>query len=143
MKKSKNYISQVAAVENLKRLFATSPNSDQLSLEELFIAAARDDQPPQTNRNWLANKMTQMKYHDLIQPVYKYGKRKELVALQLTLRGKKVLGRISPQAHSSQSLTDASLSGEINTLDVAAAVRAFRDNYPEFEVTFDIRLKKI
>jgi hypothetical protein len=142
MKKPKNYISNTAAIENLKRLFATSPNADQLSLEELFIAAGRDLGNDQTNRNWLANKLTQLKYHDLVLPVYKYGQRKELVAVKLSLKGKNALGRLSPQPNGGERLLPAAISGDVNTLDLANAVRTFRDNYPEFEVIFDIRLKK-
>jgi hypothetical protein len=143
MKKPKNYISQTAAVENLRRLFAASPNADQLSLEELFIASGREREDPQTNRNWLANKMTQLKYYNLIKSVYKYGQRKELVALQLTIKGKKALGRLTDGAADGQQLVELGLNHGINTLDVANAVRSFRDNYPEFEVIFDIKLKKV
>ena len=142
MKKTKNYISRTAAVENLRRLFSPSPNADQLSLQEIFIAAGRERENEQTNRNWLANKMTQLKYHNLIKPIYKYGQRKELVAIKLGLEGKKALGRLS-EGRENPPLLNSALSADGPALEIAEAVRAFRDNYPEFDVVFEVRLKKI
>lgn len=142
MKRPKNYISETAAVENLRRLFSPNPNADQLSLEEVFIAAGRERENGRTNRNWLANKMTQLKYHGLIRPIYKYGQRKELAAIKLSLKGKKALGRLS-EGRDNSSLLNSALGTDVSAIEVAAAVRAFRDNYPEFDVVFEVRLKKI
>jgi len=142
MQRPKNYISQTAAVENLKRLFANNPDSDQLSVEELLIAAARDDQKPQTNRNWLANKMTQMKYHDLIRPVYRYGERKKLVGIELSIRGKKALGRISADSSKTGQLPATQPGSPLGVQDITGSVKNFRDNNPEFDVVFELKLKK-
>jgi hypothetical protein len=143
------YKSKSAAARTVKRFFANSPQADKISLAEIYAAAGRQDLDAEKNRSWLSNLATHLYYHDLVKPLYSYDSGyKKLKGMQLTLSGKRAIGRIeedagpgaapaNPPAAIHSPSPDASLS------DVAKLVKDFRDNNPEFEVVFDVKLKEI
>jgi hypothetical protein len=144
------YKSKSASARTVKRFFANSPQADKISLDEIYAAAGRQDLDAEKNRSWLSNLATHLYYHDLVKPLYSYDSGyKKLKGMQLTLSGKRAIGRIEEDAgpgiapanpaavHSPSSGAEASLS------DVAKLVKDFRDNNPEFEVVFDVKLKEI
>jgi hypothetical protein len=143
MNKPSNYISENAAIETVKRLFANSPDSDSVTLEEVYSATDRSDFNEQANKNWLSNKMTQIKYHDLIKSLYKYDGRKKLVGIQLTIKGKRALGRISNDIIDDDQQVGDTNYKSVTASDVAKVVKVFRDNNPEYTVVFEVKLKEV
>lgn len=139
------YKSKNASVENVRKFFAKTSN-DSVSLQEAFSAWGRDLQKPQENRAWLSNLMTHLKYHNLIQPVYTFkGGFRALDRLQLTLDGKKALGRLASDPDGGTVVGTVSY-GENNPKtisDVMNIVSRLRKDNPDYEITFDVKLKSI
>lgn len=137
------YKSRKASEETVRRFFANSPDSDSLSLDEIFIATGRQNKSEDRNRAWLANLSTHLYYHNLLKPVYSYDEgRKKLKGMQLTLDGKRALGRVD--ADNVPAADVANPGGKVTSLnDVAQAVKEFQDNNPEFDVVFDVKFRGV
>jgi hypothetical protein len=135
------YKSKDSAIETLKRLFSNSPNEDIVTLDEAFIAAGRDPEKKDDNKAWISNKLTTLKYHNLLLVHYSYdtGHRK-LDKLQLTLEGKRALGRIDEpiKQENHVSINDTPSIG-----DVMKIVAQLRKTNPDYEITFDVKLKSV
>lgn len=149
MGKPKNYISEGAAVETVKRWFAPYPDTDELSLEQVYSVASRAEFDETTNRNWLNNKMNQLKYHNLIKANQTFdaqSRRHKLTHIQLTMKGKVALGRIEGNEVIDKEGGDMStipLRRNASLSDVAQAVRDFQEAHQEFEVVFDVKFKGV
>lgn len=136
--------SRATAVQNLKRMFKNTPE-DHISLQDVFVAWGRDLSKEVDNKAWLSNKLTHIKYHDLITPVYSYNTRpRRLERLELTLEGKRELGRIGATGSSDENSTPSSNGHSSASLaDLTKLVKQFQKENAEFEVTFSVRLKEI
>lgn len=154
------YKSKQAAIKNLRKFFKNSPGRDSIKLEDAYVAYDRRSFDPILNKNWVTNIMTHLKYHDLIVPVYSYPKGKRvLTGIQLTLKGKRVLGRIRSRDelasktmsiragshnHNYRSLQPTNVSRysrSYSLQDVLGVVARLRRENPEFEIVFDVKLK--
>jgi hypothetical protein len=145
MNKRGHSISEGAAIELLKRIF-NNTSRDTISLDEAYVAANRTTESEETNRNWLNHALTKLRYHKLVVPVYKYDGRQRLDKIQLTLAGKTALGQVhieSNKDHAQDDSTQITKSPEeVSYNDVVKVVRVFRDNNPEYEVIFNVRLRE-
>ena len=141
------YLSKSASANTLKRFFVNNPDKDSVTLEEIFIAADRDLNQPEKNLSWLSNKMTHLRYHNLVTPDYYFDGRRKLKGLRLTIEGKRAIGRIDDDLSSMPQYVDVprtektSIAG-VSLNDVARVVKNFRDNNPEFLVVFDVKLRE-
>ena len=133
------YISQKAATETLQLLFSHT-REDKITLEEAFRAWGRDNYSLEKNRKWFDNKMTHLKYYDLIRPVYeRRNARRVLVGIQLTLQGKRAVGRIEGD---NKNNVEVSLGiNNISLGQVTKLVSLFRKQNPEYDIIFEVRLK--
>lgn len=131
------YMSRKAAVENVRQAFSQT-EEDALTIQEIARAwGSREDVSEEANVRWLGNKMTHWKYHGLVQPVYKRrNSRRVLDKIQLTLEGKKELGRIG------QDGGDSVMSSNISLESIMSHLPELRKNNPDYDITFDIRLKE-
>ncbi len=142
------YLGKTAATETVKRLFSNSPNSDVISIDEVFVAAGRGELSQERNMAWLSNKLTHLKYNGLVKALYTYDGRKKLDRLQLTLEGKKALGRVDAGSPTGQNeerphaLDNIVVGGSASLEDVANAVQSFQDQNPKYEVIFEVKLRK-
>lgn len=148
MRQPKNYISETAATETLQRWLEHKPGADMLTLEEIYVAANRDSFDETTNRNWFNNKLSQLKYHNLVKSTKEFdkaSKRHKTSGIQLTITGKKALGLIDGDELSMNEgdtpVRPAFKHGSLN--DVAEAVKEFQTQNPEFEVMFDVKFKGV
>ncbi len=137
------YKSRASAEEAIKRIFANT-SEDLISLEELFRIWGRDVTKVEENKQWLSNKLTNWKYHNLIIPVYaSRNNRRVLDKLQLTLEGKRMLGRIG-QNVTGMNRIQHEINGNGKTVDfrnVKIVIDKLKEANPEFEFNFEMRLK--
>lgn len=146
MKTGKKLKSKPASIENVKRFFSNTPDSDSVSVDDAFVSWGRNLEKKKANMAWLSNVLFHLKYHNLIKPVYDYGSgRKKLDAIQLTFEGKRALGRI--EGNSDEDFTSStptnSHSNSKTITDVMKIVAKLRQDNPEYDVTFDVKLKGI
>jgi hypothetical protein len=139
------YKSIEATKENLKRIFVNSPSADTISLEDAFVGWGRPDPNDiEKNKGWLSSELVHFKYHNLLSPMYSFSNgRRRLVKLQLTLDGKKALGRIQTEQQTEQKI-ETRMNGNqvpVTFADVTRLVAQFKKNNPEYEVNFDVKLR--
>ena len=143
-KRTHNSISEKAAIQLLGRLFS-SADSDELTLDEAYVAAGRADISPETNRNWLNGVLAKLRDYALVTTIDKYeNSRSKLDKIKLTMAGKTALGWSSVDSITTPTSTPAPLRRAVATYnDVAKAVAEFRNNNPDFEVIFEVKLKEV
>lgn len=140
------YKTKISAIKNLKKFFINSPQYDSIKLEDAYLAFNRDLSQKESNKRWITNLLTHLKYHDLVTSVYssKTGKR-VLIGLQLTMEGKRAIGRIQantePREESSRAAA-ALADTKVDILNVMKIVAKLREDNQEYEIVFDVRLKK-
>ncbi len=161
------YKSKQSSIRNLKKFFSSVPDSDSITLEDAYKAFNRDLSKTQSNKNWITNLMTHLKWNNLVLPVYSSSDagRRILIGLQLTMEGKKCLGRIQPVATINQNHLSYSKSFELPSLDdmfthpnavekrpvesldsvsdIMKAIAKLKENHPEFEIIFDMKLRGV
>lgn len=135
------YIHRDAAIENIKTLFRNT-DSDMLSIEEAAKAWGREDIPKEKNKIWMGIRLTHLKYHNLVQPIYsRRNSRRVLDKIQLTLEGKKALGLVDSGGQNPDEIRP--LDSNIKSpSDVMKIVSQFQKTHSEYQITFDIRLKE-
>ncbi len=138
------YKTKSSAIDNVKRIFSNTP-ADSVSLQDAFQAWGRDLEKFEENKSWLSNIMTHLKYHNLIVPTYssKTGYRK-LDKLQLTLEGKKALGRTDGNYEHDSTLITNPMNDNHIPLDIKNVMRMvsqLRKENPDYEIMFDVKLK--
>lgn len=146
MKNSKKIKSEITSIENVKRFFANSPDVDEISLAKAFLAWGRPNPDNiEGNKAWLSNMLSHLKYHDLLVPVYTFDSgRKKLSKLRLTLKGKKMLGRIEGTQYV-ENAPIAIKNGSANSISVEDIMRVLpklRQDNPEFNITFSVTPKE-
>lgn len=145
MKSNKKIKSESASIENVKRFFSTTPNDDVVSIAEAFRAWGRQNpENMEANKAWLSNVLYHLKYHNLIAPVYAFSSgRRKLDELRLTLKGKRALGRLE-DTNKNENGTIPSTNGSSNPYsfnDVMKIIAKLRKENPDYEITFDVKLK--
>lgn len=140
------YKSKETTIENVKRFFSQAPpGGDIVTLEEAFRGWGRENpEHVEAHKRWMSNELTHLKYHNLVKPVYStVGGKKKLVKLQLTLDGKKVLGRIGEQLTINDSSSAVKEENSpVSFGDVMKMVAKLRKENPDYEITFDVKLKE-
>lgn len=136
------YKSKDSAIEVLKRLFSSSPNDDFVNINDAFHAAGRDIEKEAENKAWISNKLPTLKFHNLITVKYSYdtGHRK-LDRLFLTLEGKRALGRIGDTINEINKNVNYGNGSIDSIVDIMNIVAQLKKKHPEFDITFDVRLK--
>lgn len=139
------YRTRDAAIENIKKSFSNT-SGDIISADDLFMAWGRNPEKREDNKSWLSNKLTHWKYHDLVQPIYNYKSgHRVLEKIQLTLTGKKAIGRIGENVESI-NVTSPINNGNGTTpslKDVMEMVAELRKKNPDYEINFDVKLKNL
>jgi hypothetical protein len=141
MKKAKNLISEKAAVQLLKRLFADA-KSEVMTLDEVYAAAGRAERNSDTNRNWLNGILAKLRHYKLVETIDKYeNSRSKLDKLKLTIAGKTAIGWPVDTGADVSSHTPVQRGMTYN--DLAKAVAAFRNENSDFDVVFEVKLKEV
>lgn len=140
--RNKKIKSKSASIENVKRFFANTPDKDVISLEEAFRAWGRPNpENIKANKAWLSNLLFHLKYHNLIIPVYTFKNgRKKLDKLRLTLKGKRKLGRIE-NSNGGENEVVSKHNNCLSFTDIMKMVAKLRKGNPDYEITFDVKLK--
>ena len=132
-----------SAVDNVKRFFSNSPNSDIVSIEEAFASWGRPNSDPEKNKAWLSNVLFHLKYYDLVKPGYSYSHgRKRIEKIQLTLKGKKALGRIESENVNEGGSAIEKRDG-ITIEDILKALPKLRKENPDFNIMFSVSPKEV
>lgn len=131
--------SKEASVGNLKRFFLNTPNDDYISLTGIYVAWERTQYTEDKNKIWLGNVLTSMKYHNLVKPVYKVRNgRRVLDGIELTMEGKKALGRIEGVESISDIRPTNNWTKELSVEQIMKAMPRLRRENPEFNITFSV-----
>lgn len=135
--------SKEASIGNLNRFFSNTPNDDFVSLSAIYIAWERTHYPEDKNKIWLGNILTSMKYHNLVKPVYKVRNgRRVLEGIQLTMEGKRALGRIEGVGSASEILPTNNGIKEVSIEQIMKAMPRLRRENPEFNIVFSVTPKE-
>jgi hypothetical protein len=142
VKRTMKYVSLTAATETLRVFFPSYPSSgDVASLREIYMAAGRDLDQAEQNKNWVGNKLTHLKYHDLVKPLYAYSddRRKVLDRIQLTKRGRDALAGPAPE----ESPKGGEDEGREVTLEsIAKDIKLFEKLNPSIALDLSIKVRK-
>ena len=108
---------------------------DAVSLDEAFALSNRDPQSKKKNRQWIGGKLAQWRKKGLVEAVYgttagSYG---VLTGIRLTQRGKTLVIKSAEPNHQNAPIPPA---------DILKMVRQLRREHPEWEITFEVRLKE-
>jgi hypothetical protein len=144
MPSTNKYKSKTAAGETLKRFFAGNPDSDRVSVEEIFRNTGREDKKPRANMAWLSNKLTTLRYHDLISSEYSYQGKRRLKSISLSLDGKRALGRAGSglSTNPGPQPDNRPADGQTASLeDALTIVSQLKKRYPEFDIDLTIKPK--
>ena len=134
------YLSKEAATDSLKQIFSQT-NTDSITPIGAALAWGRKTYSDDENRRWFDNKMTHLKYHNLVKPVYtRRNSRRVLDKIQLTLVGKRALGIIENDEE--LDTLSANQSGSLSISDAMKIVSRLRKENPEYQITFDVRLRE-
>lgn len=133
------YVTYAAAVETLKGFFKDHPDSDIVSLHEIYIASNRDLNQPELNKSWVGNKLTHLKHYQLVTPIYTHGRRKVLDKVQLTSEGKKALGRAG---NSSTYAASDEVRREVTLESIANDIREFEKKNPSVVLELSVKVRK-
>lgn len=139
------YLSRDTSIETVRRLFSAKPDEDVVSVQDAFFAVGRDIEKIKENKDWLSNKLTHLKYHNLVKPVYSFKSGyRTLEKIQLTLEGKKALGRFEEDHvnNDMSTLTINSNGSSPSFTNLMKIVAKLRKENPDYEITFDVRLKR-
>lgn len=134
------YKSKDSAIETVKMLFQ-DVGEDTLMLDDIFLKFNRDLGNKEKNKSWFSNKLVPLKYHNLVGSKYSFANgRKTLVGIQLTMEGKKLLGRIGDQQEEiKQQAAVNNLPDKL--MQAMKSIAELRAEMPEYEITFDMKLK--
>lgn len=128
------------AIEIVKKFFSNT-SGDVVTLQEAFEAWGRRLENVEKNRGWMSNMLTHLKYHNLVKPLYdmKSGHRK-LDKLQLTLEGKRAIGRFEENSNGETSQVTNG-HNDISIEEIMKAVPKLQRDNPEFDIEFSVRAK--
>ncbi len=131
------YLTYNSALEGVRLVFSKT-DSDTVSLEDIFSFWGRGGHTLLQNQRWFGNKLVHWKYHDLVGPVYRLrNKKRVLYGVQLTLKGKRALGKLRNELGDSETDGDNSDIGKL-----MKSVKDLQDKNPEYEITFNVKLKE-
>ena len=137
------YLSKEAAIENVRKFFSNTPD-DTVLIKDAYLAWGRDLAQEEKNKGWFSNKMVDLKYHNLVKPVYALkNNRRTLDKIQLTMEGKKALGRIEGVSDEEDSSPTNGHSDSLSIADAMRIVARLRKENPDYEISFDVRLKSV
>ena len=137
------YITKEAAIENVKKMFSNT-SEDLISIQDVYKTWERDPEQEVRNKGWFSNKLINLKYHNLVKPVYVMrNHRHTLDKIRLTLEGKRALGKLEydNDPHDPTSTIPNNNIDTITISDAMKIVATLRDKNPEYEITFDVKLK--
>lgn len=134
--------SRETSIENVKKLFSGS-SGDEVTLQDAFKSWGRPTENIKQNRGWMSNVLTHLKYHNLVKPLYdtKSGYRK-LGGLQLTLEGKRAIGKFEEDSSNGTSTQLTNGHTQISIEDILKAIPKLRKENPEFDIDFAVKPKE-
>ena len=118
-----------------------SLSHDIFSLVDAFRAWGRPDpENVEAHKSWLSNVMTHLSYHNLVRSTYSYDEgRRKLKGIALTIKGKRALGRI--EGHADEEVSSFNGNATLSFTNVMKIVSQLRKDNPDYEITFDVKLK--
>jgi hypothetical protein len=135
------YLKERSAIDGVKQIFSNT-SEDSVTVEEAAQAWDRNGFTDEQNARWLGNKMTHWKYHDLVRPVYKRrNSRRVFGKIQLTLKGKRAIGRIKSINKTRIKTSKSPETRNISLSEFMKLLPKLREENPEFDINFEVKLK--
>lgn len=141
--------SEWAASRTLQRFFSKYPDSDSVTKDEIFASWDRTGQEFESkNEGWLSNKLVGIYSHNLAKPIYSYHPYRKLERLELTIKGKRALGRVDEPGVVGQENTTSNKGQTVQPTvmsypDLVKSVAEFQRNNQEYEVIFEVKLREV
>lgn len=158
------------AQKTLARFFSGSTDTNRVTPQQIYVAVGREHHGAQQNMYWLSNRLTDLRYYNLVHPRYasSYGEKgsTRLLHIELTEAGRTALGRQAdgvvseakkpsiravaitdvdetevPSPARPASSTSAERSPSLTLETVAAYLAHWQRDNPSFEVRLTISLK--
>lgn len=142
MSNTYKYSTREGAIKQLQKFF-DGITANEITVSEAFKAWGRDPQPTEQNKSWLSNKLTHLKIHRLVKPVYIHNEnnRRSLDKIQLLPEGLAALGR-SDYKNASDGVTSTKLNTDTILLeDIMKAIPRIQKENPNFEITLSVTPK--
>jgi hypothetical protein len=137
------YRSKDSAVDNVRQFFSNNPSDDIVSLEDAFKAWGRNLDDTKGNMSWFSNKLTHLKYHGLVKPLYALrNRRRVLDKIQLTLEGKRALGRIEGGEIEGELNNTNGHNTRISIEEIMKELPRLKRENPEFNIIFSVTPKE-
>ncbi|MFI9175972.1 hypothetical protein [Streptomyces lincolnensis] len=137
---SKRFL-KITAENWLKKFYGES-TSDYVSIEDIFVNTGREDKDEHVNRAWLYNMMSNLKPFGFFEKEYEVRNGvRATKGIRLTAKGRQVLSSQPSLAFERQADAVEEMR-EVSFTSVLEDVRALRTRHPEFDIIFDVRLKK-
>lgn len=129
-----------ASTESIKRIFGEDENTFFVTVEQAANNAGRGNKSRVENVSWLSTLANHLKYHDLVKVIYSYRGRKRLDGLQLTAKGREIIGH-SELISENDVAGDNKTPRQISFSDVMKVVAKLRTDNPEYDIVFDVKLR--
>ncbi len=134
--------SRKSAIENLKQFFSTT-QEDVIPVQDAYVAWGRNLENVEGNKAWFSNKLTHMKFYNLVKPVYAVANnRRRLDKIQLTMEGKKALGRIEGADGMEDILLTKNNHNKLTIDDFMREYPRLKKENPEFNIVFSVTPKE-
>ena len=88
-----NRILLPTAIQIVRNWFSDT-SVDIMQVTDIYKLIGRDNLPEEKNKIWMRNKLTDLKFYNLVQPEYK---EQSLVSVRLTERGKNIVRNTNQQ----------------------------------------------
>jgi len=125
----------------LDKFFSTT-SGDEVTLTEIYKIYNFALTEEKKNRMWIGNKLTLLKKEGLVEPLYDGKKANSpLRGLRLTDKGKGLLSRTLNSFATVTTPIKSDRKNGITLNDVVRAMPHIRRENPDFEITFDFRLR--
>lgn len=135
-------LSREGAISNLK-LFFGDAEADYISVDDIFTNAARSAYSLESNRKWLYNRLTLIRPYGLFEKVNGIQNGVRVTqGLALTPEGRRAVYGGESVGQGSGVRRHGSALRSVTIQSVRDDVRVLRKMYPEFDVVFDLKLKR-
>ena len=158
MSRKDERITEEAAATILRGLFRLQPEATGLTPFEIYEAANRPAEHDRANRVWLSNRLTHLKHHGFVRPVYgSEGGSRRLEQVELTFRGRRALKKLSetesiqeeeaadqPRKREYMSRAmDNSIQKEVAIDEVVSLIEKWAEYHPAYRVHFTFSLEYV
>lgn len=144
----------------LRGFFRLKPDAARLTPIEVYEATNRPPEHAKANRVWLSNRLTHLRHHGFVKPVYSTeGGPRKLEQVELTLRGRRAMRKLEEAGDSQESEVPSLLKEhekespaktktvadqrQVAIDELAVLVEEWAERHPAYRVNFTFSMEFI